>query len=168
MKNTFKRILALVLVIACVVPFVACAKPKLNVEKAKENLEAADYLVYVNDDLDMPYIEEMLTASKGTGDERTEITIVKFADAKSAKLYYQGLKLEIEQDIESAKLELKTYKRIITKYGDDLDSDEVDDLKDEIKELEEKIEELKEDLKEIGRSGKYVWVGDKEAVKATK
>ena len=101
MKNTLKRVLALVLVIACVVPFVACAKPKLDLEKAKANLEEAEYTVTVREEPNTG-VEATLYAVKDllSGDETKSLTIIKCETAKMAKLAYQAKKLDIEQQIE--------------------------------------------------------------------
>lgn len=164
MKNTIKRLLAFVLVIACVVPFVACAKPKLNLEKAEANLKDADYIVVYDDDSKITAVEATLYASR----DKKSVTIVKLETAKAAKLYYQAQKLEIEMEIEEAELELKTAKYMVRKFADDLTSAEIDAYEDQIKKLKEEIKELKENLKCVGRQGKYVWYGDKEAIKASK
>jgi predicted nucleic acid-binding Zn-ribbon protein len=168
MKNTIKRILAFVLVIACVVPFVACAKPQLNLEKAEANLKEADYTVTVKEDPSTG-VEVMLVAVKDVlSKDAKGVTIMKFETVKLAKLYYQAKVMETEQEIEQLELRIKTIKHMLNKFEDELSSDEIDSYNDSIKEAKAEIEELKEDLKTTGRSGKYVWEGDKDSIKASR
>lgn len=164
MKNTLKRVLALVLVIACVVPFVACAKPKLDLEKAEANLKEEGYTVVYNSDVKSAGIEATLHATK----DGKEVSIAKYETTKAAKLAYQSAKLSIENEIEEAKLALKTAKYMLDKFEDDLSDIERNLYEEKVNDLKEDIEELKAELKTIGRSGKYVWSGDKEAIKASK
>ncbi len=169
MKNTIKRILALVLTIACVVSLVSCAKPKLDLEKAKANLEENGYVVTVTNSPDAG-VESVLLALKNlvSADETQSLTIYKFKSVKLAKLYHQAQVLKIENEIESLELEIKAIKHLINKFENELDSDDIDDYKEDIAEAKQEIAELKDELKTIGRQGKYVWQGDKEAIKATK
>ena len=165
MKKILVVLLALAMLVSCVAIFASCgAKPQLDLEKAKDALEDADYDVSYEDDMSdyTPYIEEYLEAGD---DDDNEITIIRFADTKTAKLYYQSLKLERDYDIDTLKLQIKQAKHQLKKYEDDLSSDEIDALEDEIKELEKELEDMKDDYI-IGRSGKVVWVGTKDAIKA--
>ena len=181
MKRKLAVLLALAMLIGCVALFASCgAKPELDLEKAKDALEDEDYTVYYEDDMsdDVPYIEEYLSARD---DDDNSITIIRFADAKTAKLYYNTLKIdrdneiaEIKADIKSLKAEIKASEQILKKYEDDMKSDEIEALEDEIEELEDEIKDLEkelEDMKEdyvLGRSGKVVWTGTKDAIKASK
>lgn len=168
MKKTLARIIALALVIACVFTIVACAKPELDIAEAKANLEAKDYFVSTGDGEGMfvnnPAIVEYLTATNG--DEN--LTIVKFETSKAAKLYLQSLELQVENKIEELELEIKLAKYMLKKFDDKLSSDEIDDYNDEIKDCEEEIDELEEQLDNMGRSGKSVWTGTEDAIKASK
>ena len=167
MKRKLAVLLALAMLIGCVALFASCgAKPELDLEKAKDALEDEDYEVYYEDDMsdDVPYIEEYLRAYD---DDDNSITIIRFADAKTAKLYYQELKLQRDYEIDSLKLEIKALKNQLKKYEDDFNSDEIDEIEDEIKDLEKELEEMKEETV-IGRSGKVVWTGTKDAIKASK
>ena len=100
-------------------------------------------------------------------DDDNSLSIVRYADAKSAKLAYQEIKLKYDYQIDSLKLEIKSLEHQLKKYEDDLDSDEIDEIEDEIKELKEELEEMKEDFV-IGRSGKVVWYGTADAIKDSK
>lgn len=170
MKKTLKIALALLLAIACVLPLVSCgAKPKLNLEKAEEKLEDNDYRVsLVDDEDDLEYgMLAYLSASAEKGDDT--ITIVKFKTKKLAKLYYKQAKLEIEQEIEALKLQIKIAKYELKKFDKDMDSDAEKYYEDYIEELEDSLKEAKESLDFIGRSGKYVWVAtSKDVIKDTK
>ena len=170
MKKILTMMLALAMLLGCVASFASCGlfnpKPKLNLEKAADALEDEDYMVSYSDEVedDTPYIKERLYAVNGDD----SITMIKFADAKSAKLYYKEVKLANKQEIEEYELRLKFMKNILKKYEDDMSSAEIDDLEDEIKDIEDEIEDLEEASKYFGRSGKIVWVGTKGAIKDAK
>lgn len=164
MKKTLRCALALVLALTCILSLVACAKPQTNLEKAKANLEAADYKVSYDTEPSDIGVAEKLTASKGlldiiSGDD-DYIVIVKYETSKAAKLAAQSMKLAVEQQIEAKKLELKIEKNNKSQF-DANNAEKIDDLEDA-------IEDLKEQLENIGRSGKYVWYGDDDAIKASK
>ena len=181
MKRKLAVLLALAMLIGCVALFASCgAKPELDLEKAKDALEDEDYTVYYSDDEDdLPvYAEGVLSASD---DDDNYVYIMRFADAKTAKLYYNTLKIdrdneiaEIKAEIKSLKAEIKASEQVLKKYEDDMKSDEIEDLEDEIEELEDEIKDLEkelEDMKEdyvIGRSGKVVWYGTADAIKDSK
>ena len=164
MKKFLTLMLAVLMLVSSVVVLSSCgAKPKLNLEKAEEALKDNDYMVSYSDDIDEAGIEETLSAYK----KDDSLVIVKFAKSSTAKLYYQQMKMELDYEIESIELKIKTTKHMLDKYEKDLDSDEIDELEDELKELEKELEETKEDYV-IGRSGKYVWYGTEDAIKDSK
>lgn len=167
MKRKLAALLALVMLVGCVAVFASCAaKPQLDLEKAKDALEDADYTVYYSDESSdsTPYIEATLRASD---DDDEQITIILFADAKTAKLYYEDLKLKHDMEIDELKLQIKTYKHILKKYEGELKSDDITELEDEIKDLEKELEEMKEE-QVFGISGKVVWSGTEKAIKDSK
>lgn len=164
MKKFLTLMLAVLMLVGSVVVLSSCgAKPKLNLEKAEEALKDNDYMVSYSDDVDEAGMEEALYAYKGDN----SLVIIKYAKSSTAKLYYQKMKMELDNEIEALELEIKMAKHMLDKYEKDLDSDEIDELEDEIKELEKELEEYEEDYV-VGRSGKYVWYGTAKAVKDSK
>ncbi|MBE6667860.1 MAG: hypothetical protein E7607_06090 [Ruminococcaceae bacterium] len=163
MKRILAAILVVVLALSSMIILSSCgAKPKLDLEKAKDNLEAEKYSVSYDKDVDEAGIEETLTAYK----DDDGLVIMKFDSSKLAKLYYKQLKLSREQEKESKKLNLEIYKFMIKEYEDKLSSDEIDDYKEEIDDIEKELKDWDDYV--IGKSGKTVWAGSKDAVKASK
>ena len=164
MKATMTRLLVLLLALVCVLGLVACGTaPETDLEDAKDALEDAGYEVYYDDDIEEPGMEESLSAN----DDDEYIRIYRFEKASTAKLYYETLKLEHEYELKRMKAELKLMKHMLSKYEDDLDRSEVKEFEDEIEDLEEDIEEFKDEYV-IGRRGKVVWYGTKQAAKDSK
>ena len=64
-------------------------------------------------------------------------------------------------------LYIESLEHQLKKYEDDLDSDEINEIEDEIKELNKALEKV-EDEYVIGRSGKTVWAGTKDAIEDSK
>ncbi len=141
------------------------ATPKFDLEKAAENLERRDYRVYYEDDYDEdePYYKESLYASK-SGES---VSIMKFNDLRTAKLYYKALKLEHESGIKELKLQIRALQWEKLRYAGKLDSDQKEDLQEEIDELKDELEEAKKEVS-YGRIGNIVWYGTEEAIKDTK
>lgn len=165
MKKTITRLVAVLLLVACMLTLVSCAKPKTDFEKAKANLTNKGYTVSINSDPSEAGVDSILTATKGLMDilagDGDMIIITKFETLKAAKLALEEAKLTIEQEIEAKKLELKIEKYCNRKFDADNDS--------KIEKLEDDIEDLKDAYELIGRSGKYVWsASSKDAIKATK
>ena len=164
MKKFLTLMLAVLMLVGSVVVLSSCgAKPKLNLEKAEEALKDNDYMVSYSDDVDEAGMEEALYAYK----DDNSLVIIKYAKSSTAKLYYQQMKMELDNEIAALELDIKMAKHMLDKYEKDLDSDEIDELEDEIKELEKELEEYEEDYV-VGRSGKYVWYGTAKAVKDSK
>ena len=164
MKKFLTLMLAVLMLVSSVVVLSSCgAKPKLNLEKAEEALKDNDYMVSYSDDIDEAGIEESLSAYK----KDDSLMIVKFAKSSTAKLYYQQMKMELDYQLESIKLEIKTTKHLLAKYEKDMKSDEIKGLEDELKDLEKELEEFEETYV-IGRSGKCVWYGTVDAIKDSK
>ena len=162
MKRILATILLVVLTFSSVILLSSCgARPKLDLEKAKENLEDKRYTVEYDDDCD-PGIEECLYANK----DDDNLIVITYSDGKLAKLAYKTMKMEVEHGKKSAELQLKSCEYILDKYGKKLTSEQEDEYKEEIESHEDKIEGY-EDLI-IGRSGKTVWCGTKNAIKASK
>ena len=165
-KRSLAVLLALAMLIGCVALFASCGpKPELDLRAAEDALEDEDYFVYYSDDEDEeePYIEESLYAYK----DDESLTIVRFADSKSAKLFYNELKFEYDTEVEELELEIKRIKHILNKYSDELKSDYIDELEDELKDYEKELEELQEEGL-FGINGKVVWYGTERAIEDSK
>ena len=164
-----KKLLALLLVIVSIFSLASCsllaAKPELDLEDAKDNLEDAKYTVYLEDDVDEPGIKEYLRAYDEDGENY--IYIVVFEDTKLANLMYKQQQLELKSEKENLKIEIQAQEHRLDKYDDDLDSDEIDEIEDDIKDMEKELEELKKEYV-IGKSGKTVWYGTKDAIEDSK
>ena len=191
MKRLLSLLLATVLLVGCMFSLIACGnvgpKPELDLDTAAENLEDEDYEVEVIDDADeleeledsaMCGVEEYLTAYKRVEKKNGEykylrLQIIVFEDSKTAKKYFEFIKLrydmqvyELEQEIEELKDEIKDIEKEIeyvesqmefmqylmdefdVDYDDEYEEleEEIDELKEEIEEIEEEIEEIKEEL----------------------
>ena len=167
MKRILAAMLVVILAFSSVILLSSCAaKPEMDLEKAKDNLEDEDYSVNYSDEDNETGIEEYLSASKTKGDDYDYVRIIKFSDAKLAKLEYKGLKQDRDTYKKEIKLELEKYEYMLSKYDDELTSEEEDYIKEEIKELEKELEEYDDYV--IGRSGKTVWYGTKAAIEASK
>ena len=160
MKRILAAILLVVLTLSTVVLLASCGpKPELDLEDAKENLEDAKYDVkYYDEDYGVG-IEEYLSATNK--DDRLYVTV--YADAKLAKLAYKELQMEMKQNKEALKLELKKLEYMLDEYSKDIDEDAVEE---DIKEIEEALEKYDEYV--IGRSGNTVWHGTKTAIEDSK
>ena len=167
MKKNLLKVFFVACLMVLTLTLASCGPaPKFDLEKAAENLERRDYWVSYEEDYDeetAPQIKEKLSASKsGEG-----ITIIKFNDLRSAKLYYKNMKIGYEAELKDAKLQIKVLQWTKIRYAGKLDSDEMDDLDEEIEELKDDIEEFKKEYS-YGRVGNIVWFGYKEAIKDTK
>ena len=178
MKKILAKLLAAALVVVMVLTLVACgAKPELDFDDAAENLEDNGYTVnYTDEDLDVPYAKRLYAY-----DDDNSLVIIEFQDTKSAKLYYENIKMEYDWEIDELKLELEalelekeTYEHIIEEYDRDLSNDEIDDYEEEIDDIEDDIKEIEKEIKKMkedysfGRSGKIVWAGSVDAIEDSK
>ena len=165
MKKILSMFLAVVMIATCIMALASCApRPLLkDLEKAADNLEDEDYHASYTDDEDRLGVGmvERLTASSEDGDDY--LYVVVFETSKLASIAYDEAKLNLEHEKETLKLEIKRIKHILKKFDSDLKSDEIDEYEDELKELEEELEEYKNFV--IGKSGKTVWYGTKDAIK---
>lgn len=160
MKKILSIFLVLVTMLAMCMSLVACGlkKPNLDFEDAAKNLERKGYnVVLIYEDgygSHIGYaIKNYISASEEDGDNY--IYIYEFKTAKAARLYYNFIKM----DYGKGSAIYKFYKRLLRKYGDDMEREDRKDLEDYIEEMEEEV---------CGRSGKYVWYGTKDAAKDTK
>ncbi len=163
MKKFLALILASVMILSCMIVFSSCTpRPKMDLEDAEDNLEDEDYYVLYSDDIDEPGYKERLSASNGDD----YLIVIVFEDAKLAKLYYEEAKASMNYEKEELEREIARYEHMLKKYDDDLTSAEVDDMEDELKDLKKELKEYKEYV--IGKSGKTVWAGTKDAIKDSK
>ncbi len=166
MKKLLIKLTALGLLAVTLLALASCsiftAKPDLD--EYKKNLEDAKYLVNEQDEPELP-MKEALYANKIEGGK--SLTVMVFEDSKSAKLYFENMELELDNEIESIKIEIDFYEHILKKYDDKLSSDEIDEYEDEIKDLEKQLEELKDEYV-LKRKGDTVWFGDKDAFEDAK
>lgn len=156
MKN-FVKIFAVVLVIAMSVAMFAACVPS-DPAKAEANLKEAGYKVIVtsssslgdilgdigNDllgDTVPKNVDKTVTATK----DKELVSIVYFKDKDSAKTYYDALKAEQTKVKEEVKKEFEAGKLTEAEY----------------KEAQAEMKNTK-----LGKSGKVVWMGTKEGVKA--
>ena len=159
MKKILSLLLVLVTMLAVCSSLVACggAKPNLDFDSAKQNLEENGYSAHVEDGEEYGGYRGAATEQRLFAYDKDDnyIYIYEFKDEKAAKLYYNDAKIYYGKN----SAEYKFYKYYLKKYGDDMTSDERKDVADYIEELENYV---------VGRSGKYVWYGTKDAVNATK
>ena len=161
-----KKFLALLLVLVMTFALASCSlfsKPELDLDDAQDNLEDEDYSVRYEDDEDNlgAGVEEYLSAYD---DKDNYLRITVYASAKLAKLDYKARKLQIDTQIKETKLEIQQIEYLLENYKKDLD--DPSDYKDQLKDLEKELEQLEEMV--VGKSGKTVWYGTKDAINASK
>lgn len=161
--KTMKRILLVALAVLSVFMLASCAaKPQLNLEEAEKNLKKDGYTVFLTES-DMTHVENVLTAMNG---EET-LTITEFEKEATAKLYCNTLETKRDNEIAELKAEIKYYKHLLKEYKDELGTVTTKAYEEKVDTLEEEIKQIKNE-QVIGRSGAYVWVGTKKAIRATK
>lgn len=162
--KTMKKILLVVLAALSVLMLASCAvKPQLNLEDAEKNLKKDGYTVFLTES-DMTHVENVLTATDG---KENTIVITEFDKEATAKLYCNTLETKRDGEIDNLKAEIKYYKHLLKEYKDELGEVTTKAYKEKIDSLEKEIKDVK-DEQVIGRSGAYVWVGTKKAIRATK
>ena len=163
MKRFFKSLVAILIILSTLLAITSCARPTMDLEDAEEALKDEGYSVSYNDDPSDHDKAEYLRASK----DDDYIQVYVFETVKAANLYYESLKMSREFEIDSLKHQIKTIKYKLRAFEDDMKSEEIDALEDQLKELEKDLKEMKEDVV-IGKWGKTVWVGTKDALKDSK
>lgn len=162
--KTMKKILLVVLAALSVLMLASCAaKPQLNLEDAEKNLKKEGYTVFLTES-DMTHVANVLTATDG---KENTVIITEFEKEATAKLYCNTLETERDSEIAELKAELKYYKHLLKEYKDELGEVTTKAYKEKVKSIEQEIKDVKSE-KVIGRSGAYVWVGTKKAIRATK
>lgn len=176
MKKFWAKLCTGLLAIVCLFSVSACA-PKLNIDKAEKNLKDAGYTVLVADSdaelktvvsyLGLPTnasisIEEALIAKE----DENYLYMMKVEKSSLAKVYYNMVKDSFDAEIEEQKNEIKLYEKFLKLYKGELSSTEINYIEDAIKEMKKDLEESKEI--QIGRSGKWLWVGNKQGIKDSK
>lgn len=165
MKKFWAKLISGLLAVACLLSISACA-PVLNIDKAKKALEGNGYVVEVSDEYSYygEAVEKVLYARHEDYDEY--LYMLEFNDATMANKYYQEQKVSYDMEIKELKKIIEAREYYLKKYKDKIYSDEITEWEDEIKECKEELEYAKELV--VGRSGKFVWYGTKDAVNATK
>lgn len=163
MKRFFKSLVAILIILSTLLAITSCARPNMDLEDAEEALKDEGYSVTYNDDPSSLGQEEYLRASK----DDDYIYVYVFETVKAANLYYESLKMSREYTIEALKHQIKTIKYQLRAFEDDMKSEEIDELEDELKDLEKQLKEYKNDSV-IGKWGKTVWSGTKDALKDSK
>lgn len=174
MKKILTGLLAVVLLFGGVLALSSCgAKPELDFDAVKTALEAKEYVVVIVSDADHLEVneEKTISASKmeGEGDSAKMLFFraVTYKDTKSAKYAAEEAQMQFDMMLDGLKLEIKSIQHMIDTYGNDMDSDDVDELKEDLKDAEEELAEYEAYC--FGRSGKTVWMATNEdVVKATK
>lgn len=185
MKTVIKKLLALLLIASTLFALTSCSlfapRPPRNIEKAKQNLEDAGYSVYYVDDTSYlapnslagsDYINQwqhetnLLYRDVDKYLSSMNITIIVFKSSKAAKIYYEQLKI-CDTNAEKAENEIDQMKFLLKHYSDDLSAEEIAYYEKEISVRKEQIKEHKKNYI-IARSGKMVWYGTKDAIKATR
>ena len=120
MKKLLATLLALTMLVGTLMLASCGTKPELDLKEAQKNLEAAKYTVVYNDDKDelkdnMPGLVELLSARSEDGEDFVYVYV--FDNAKTAKLFYQQMKMSRDQAIEEKELEIKFYEHILDEYA---------------------------------------------------
>jgi len=136
-------------------------KPELDFDDAEDNLEDEDYDVDYYDDFDEIYVESLYAEN-----DDDYLVITEYMDSKLANMYYKNLKAELKYEKESLQHDIDTIEHLLKKYDDDYTSSEIDEMEDELKELKKELKDLEKIV--IGKSGKFVWHGTKNAIKDSK
>ena len=184
MKKHLKKIFFAISLMVLTLTLASCGpSPKFDLEKAAENLERRDYYVSYNDEFDEDDYEEMMMVESlyAYDDDDEEVSIRKFRDVRTAKLYVKSVKLRRQFEIDYIKLEIKLLKternvliNTMLRYAFKLESDDFEDIIEDIKDIQDEIKECREEIRKIkkeytvGRIGKTAWSGTKEAIKDTK
>ena len=192
MKPTLKKLLALVLVISSILAMTSCSlfvpRPPRDLEKVKAHLEnagCATIIKYVPsgsnvaDSSCTPIHGSFYSfQSAGGGDFYTlrndvdeyitvlHLTIVIFKSTKSAKLYYEQIDSSFTYSKQTLKNKLEQLEFTLKHHSDDLTSEEIAYYEKEIERVNDILDISKEYV--IGRSGKMVWFGQKDWIKAAK
>ena len=168
MKKIFSALLALVMLMGAVFMLASCgAKPELDLDEAAKNLEDNGYTIVYEKDTGSRAITASLHAYKDDGEnEYYYLDILEYENATFAKIEYKKMKSQQDAAIEKLEYALEYYEQYLKSYEDEMDSEEIERFENYIKTTEEEIEVKKESV--IGRSGKFVWYGDKEAIDASK
>ena len=165
MKTTMKRIVVALLAIVSVLMLASCtAKPELDLEDAEKNLKKEEYTVFLVEKSELAYQRRSLSATGKNGDT---LIVIEFDKEETAKLYCSKEKTERDNDIAQMKAEIKYYKHLLKEYDGELGELTTKAYEEKVKTLENDVKTLKNE-KVIGRSGAYVWVGSKSALRASK
>ncbi len=138
MKKTFLKLIATALLVCMIVALAACT-PKPQLDFTKAK-ENLEEEGYL-----VVVIGDSLTATKDLEDF---LQIYVFDNEGDAEDMYEDLKKERDDDIEELREEIKS-----------AEGEEKEELQDELDDMQEWV---------VGISGKTVWIGTKDAIKASK
>jgi hypothetical protein len=177
MKKFLTILICVVTIVACALSMAGCSlfvpKPEKDLETAKTNLEEAeyevDYEVYsaTTDIMNNDGIEEYLSASKDVENgEDIELSVYICASTALAKAYYKQLKTMLGNQKDMVKAYIAQIEAMLDEYEYSLSETDKKQLHDDLADYKETLEEYNDVV--YGRSGNMVWVGHKEAIKASK
>ena len=170
MKCIYKRLLAAILLMNLLASLCSCSllapKPETDLEDAKAALESAGYTVYIwdyedsEDVQDKGKVRELIAYSAGYEDYINIICYEEMATAKVAKKLWNK---NLDAEVKYYKAERSYHEHILDKYGDKMTSEEYNRIRSYIEEDEARAD----NAVIVGRSGKIVWSGTKNAIKDT-
>ena len=177
MKKFLTVLLCVATVIACALPMAGCSlfveKPETDLETAKENLITAGYTIEtyyelnsISEIAEKRGIADYLEASKDYGDDEYEVVIMRFGNSNLAIAYYKELKATRNAAIDYANAEIDYYEEFLDDYSSAISSERKENIQEKLSDYKDEVEEYNDLI--LGRSGEYVWYGQKEAIKATK
>ncbi len=175
MKNIWIRSIVLLLLIASALSLTACdlfaPKPETNIRSAAAALTDRGYTVNTSGALPVDGYEDdvkrsLYATKSGSSDFEDEVWLVEFKDEDAAKDFYKEIKAFLNEEIEELEDELKELKQDFEDEEDYMSSSERKIAKELLKQQEEEVDKIKEIV--IGRSGKTVWCGSKDAIEDTK
>ena len=158
-------------------------KPNLDdLEGYEDIFDEEDFYVGYTDDKDVldPYMLQRVVVYSLDEDSDEYLMVIEFADAKSAKLYYNIAKLEndqerdnLEAEVKYLEAEIKAYTYLLEEYGSDYEKEEREYLEEYLDDLEEELKEVNEEIEELenvtcGRKGNFVWMGSVSLIEQTK
>ena len=185
MKKFLTSLLTCLLVLIAAFSISGCSpKPALDFDDAMDELIDHDYNIYdmnheevSNDSLFLAFdnalvdtyipqdaIDEAFHASSRNREDR--LCMIQFEKSKDANKWYKYIKETLDIMIINIQQELEMYEYFLKKYEDDISNDAIEDYKDIIKYYKGTLKTLEDII--IGKKGKIVWYGTKEAIEDTK
>ncbi len=190
-KRTITFLMTMLLIIS-VFNFASCsARPELDLEESKENLEdfgytvrylskyqlsqngiyGAENAIIANEKGDFAVIGDILSVNDIQRLSSLSLAVINFKEERYAKIYYDYIKSVYDSSLSLLKSSLEFVKAAIREHlyqntQLEKNEDSIDEIEDSIDEIEDLIEKMQKYV--IGKSGKTVWFGDKQAIEDTK